>query len=258
NAVLSFLSNPSASKRSELVDALLETEEYVDRWTMRFGDLLENAYNSAANPLLFDGRTIYYDKIKGFVQNDRPYSQLVTELVTAEGDSFVVPEVNFLARSWENMDNRCDVVDNTVIQAGQRFLGVPILCISCHSGAGHLERTNLYLVSKTRQNFWGLGAFLSQANYTRPDVGGGRNKYIFEFTTYAGEAGYRNNAPGCGGGVRPNRTPATLTTMSNYFFTGQEPEAGQNRRAEFARLLTSDPQFARATVNYLWKELLGM
>lgn len=257
NAVLDFLANPSATKRAELVDALLDTEEYVDRWTMRFGDMLENALNSPANPLLFDGRTIYYDKIKDFVQNNLPYNQFVTELLTAEGDSFVTPEVNFFGRSWENMANRCDVIDNTVIQAGQRFLGIPILCVSCHNGAGHLDRTNLYLVSKTRRDFWGVGAFLSQANYTRPNAGLGV-KYIFEFSTYAAEAGYRNNSPGCSGGVRPARTPATQVTMANYFFTGEQPEDGQNRRSELARILTSDRQFARATVNYLWKELLGM
>src|SRR5262249_4706243 len=30
------------------------------------------------------------------------------------------------------------------------------------------------------------------------------------------------------------------------------------RRTAYARLLTSNPQFARATVNYLWKEIFGL
>ncbi|MGH9720201.1 MAG: DUF1553 domain-containing protein, partial [Bryobacteraceae bacterium] len=36
-----------------------------------------------------------------------------------------------------------------------------------------------------------------------------------------------------------------------YIFTGEEPQSN-NWRAELARILTSDKQFARATVNYLW------
>src|SRR5262249_18364949 len=87
--VLDFLSNPSLTKRADLIDALLDTEEYVDRWTMRFGDMLENAYNSPANGLLYDGRTIYYDKIRDFVANNRPYNQFVTDLLTTPGDSFI-------------------------------------------------------------------------------------------------------------------------------------------------------------------------
>src|SRR5205814_4875885 len=49
------------------------------------------------------------------------------------------------------------------------------------------------------------------------------------------------------------------TTVSPAFFLTKEvPAAGETRRAAYGRMLTADPQFARATANYLWKELFGL
>ena len=41
-------------------------------------------------------------------------------------------------------------------------------------------------------------------------------------------------------------------------FTGERPDPAKHPRPEFARMLTSDPQFARATVNLLWSEMFGV
>ena len=42
-----------------------------------------------------------------------------------------------------------------------------------------------------------------------------------------------------------------------YIFNGDAPKAGENYRAALARSITSDFQFARATVNYLWAQFFG-
>ena len=42
-----------------------------------------------------------------------------------------------------------------------------------------------------------------------------------------------------------------------YPFSGAKPAAGENYRVALARIVTSDIQFARATVNYIWKEFFG-
>jgi hypothetical protein len=41
-------------------------------------------------------------------------------------------------------------------------------------------------------------------------------------------------------------------------FTAEGPRTGETRRDAYGRILTADRQFARATVNYLWKEMFGM
>src|SRR5207302_1569685 len=42
-----------------------------------------------------------------------------------------------------------------------------------------------------------------------------------------------------------------------FILTGEKPKPGAEPRAELGRLLTSDPQFARATVNLFWSRLMG-
>ncbi len=46
--------------------------------------------------------------------------------------------------------------------------------------------------------------------------------------------------------------------MPAFFLTGEGPRSGEPRRVAYGRILTAHPQFARATVNYLWKELFGL
>jgi hypothetical protein len=41
-------------------------------------------------------------------------------------------------------------------------------------------------------------------------------------------------------------------------FTEERPDPAKNPRTEFARMLTSDPQFARTAVNLLWSEMFGV
>jgi len=43
-----------------------------------------------------------------------------------------------------------------------------------------------------------------------------------------------------------------------YIFNGNPPQSGQTYRAGLATDVTSDFQFARAAVNYLWAEFFGM
>ena len=42
-----------------------------------------------------------------------------------------------------------------------------------------------------------------------------------------------------------------------YIFNGDAPKPGENYRAALARSVTSDFQFARATVNYMWAQFFG-
>jgi len=61
-------------------------------------------------------------------------------------------------------------------------------------------------------------------------------------------------------GNRPPRQPiGTQTTIPpNYIFNGQGANKGEGYRQALARLVTSDPQFARATVNYVWAAFFTM
>jgi len=60
-------------------------------------------------------------------------------------------------------------------------------------------------------------------------------------------------------GNRPPRTPVGNDKIVSpmYIFNGHTPAKDENYRAALAREVTGDFQFARATVNYLWKEFFG-
>ena len=66
--------------------------------------------------------------------------------------------------------------------------------------------------------------------------------------------GYFTSVPANNPGQRPPRYGGPY--QPKYMFTGAAPQSN-NWRAELGRTITSDPQFARATVNYLWAALFN-
>ena len=54
--ILTFLQDPSGTKRDDLVDRLLSSSEWADRWAMFFGDLFRNTKTTAQVLRYSDGR----------------------------------------------------------------------------------------------------------------------------------------------------------------------------------------------------------
>jgi hypothetical protein len=48
------------------------------------------------------------------------------------------------------------------------------------------------------------------------------------------------------------------TVAPLFFLTGEAPRPGEPLRDAYGRILTAHPQFARAAVNYIWKEMFGL
>jgi hypothetical protein len=119
--------------------------------------------------------------------------------------------------------------------------------VSCHDGRRHLEEINLYLVARRREEFMRLSAFFSRMQVLTFPVDAfnqQRKGMISDLPAgvYHGLVDPQNP------GARPTRIG---TYEPAYMFTGQEPTTGEWRK-EIAKLVTSDRQFARATVNYIW------
>src|SRR5437879_4123109 len=58
-----------------------------------------------------------------------------------------------------------DTHDELTILYGRVFLGLNLSCISCHDGAGHLEKVNVYLSKKKRTDFYQQSGFLGNTRY---------------------------------------------------------------------------------------------
>ena len=166
-AVTAFVNDTTTDKRSRKVDELLASDAFVDRWTMWFGDLVQNVQVSSATREFPQGRNAYYTFIHDSIKANKPYDQLVRELISGKGDSFANGASNFWIRQIQNNGPIQDTYDNLAAQTGDKFLGMPMLCLSCHNGLGHLDTINVYLKTKNRADFWGNSAFFARARATR-------------------------------------------------------------------------------------------
>ncbi len=89
-----FLNDRDPDKRRRLIDQLLQRDEYVDYWTMRWCDLLRVKSEFPIN-LWPNAVQAYHRWIRTCVKENMPYDRFVRELLTASGSNFRSPQVNF-------------------------------------------------------------------------------------------------------------------------------------------------------------------
>jgi hypothetical protein len=269
DAIRAFLKDTDPNKRDKLIDSLVEPTRYqfaeedpfVDRWTYFLNDL----YGNNAGDLGVEGRNIFYDYIRTCIRLNMPYDRMVRDMLTATAmTNWFSGPVNFLTRFHvDDNDNQIvheDSCDEMAIGTGRILLGLNLECISCHAGARHLDKINLWLSQRKREELWREASFFANLSIYRPPP---RHQ---EFTMvelpigYDGEAypikvklGYDLKADSV---VRMPRWKADVSPT--FLLTGEKPRPGERPEDALARMITSDPQFARATVNYLWAELMGV
>lgn len=249
----SFLADNRANKRGQLIESLLSSPAFVDQFSHWF--LQRFQIVRGAGTISIPGRNNFYAFVRQFVAEDRPYDEFVRDMLTAAGDTDVSPAISLLNRQmgqfFENATQ--DFWDNFTDVSTTQFLGLKTDCISCHNGRGHLEKINLFLAPRQRRQFWQLSAFFSRTRFQliTDDSAGFRRRVIFSDVENGNYTGIVDpSTPG----PRPSRAGADEVPV--YWFTGEEARSGAWRK-EFGRLLTSDPQFARASVNYLWAYFFG-
>lgn len=234
--LLKYISDSDTNKKSKLIDELIGSEKYVDRWTQWFGDLTRNfaiAMDASARD-----RNAQYRYLRDAVSSNKPFNQVATDLITFIGNYDQGPG-GFLIRPVFGTEIAQDAYDEIAAEVSRTFLGTQAVCVSCHDGAGHLEQVNLYFTNKKRAEYWGLAAFFAQTSFR---VFGAQNEQIRISNEPRGQyiASTRD-------GMRPPRVGGTIEP--SYLFTGVKPNTNEEPRTALARLLTSDPQFARAFVN---------
>jgi len=213
-----FLKDSSPTKRGQLVDALLERPEYAEFWALKWGDLLANSVL-----VVHDGTAYLQDWLRDSFRRNKPYDQFVRELLTATGSSWESGAVNYFARTPEDL----------VAVTSQVFLGVGLECARCHDHPSEKWK---------RDDFIGLTAFFSQV------ASKGRRPPPVEAITYLiFDQEYRH--------------PETKQIVKPRLLDGTEPiiRPLEDRRKVLADWITSpqNPWFARATVNRIWRQLMG-
>lgn len=210
--------------RAALIDALLARPEYAAHWTVKFEDWFRNSQLNS------QGRAMgtFKEWIRDWLFEDRPYDQMVREILTSEGDSFLVPATAFWAPATDFMLKKFEVTKATPTVT-RLFLGVRLECAECH---------NHPIENYTQDDFYGLSAF-----FARMRVKHGYGEY--RRTWYLEDDGEIEH-------------PVTKKPVAPKLLGGARlPLNGtEDRRVELARWITSadNPYFARATVNRIWHE----
>jgi hypothetical protein len=267
--VLIFVADTSSGKRARLIDDLMSKPEWVDKWTMYFGDLYKNTSNRPSTGVnrFPQGRNAFYTWIKDSLTNGKPYNQMASELIgSSSGNTYTDGEANFLVGSIVNGGPTQDIMDQMASDTFETFLGIShVNCILCHNGRGHLDSLSLWATNVTRYQSWQLASHMSrtQASQVRYDANNNNNYYWslqdnarnmtvdYSLNTTNGNRPPRTAPTGCKSGQPCYYVPP------QYIFNGSSPKPGEGYRTALARNVTSDFQFARATVNYLWAYFFG-
>jgi Protein of unknown function (DUF1549)/Protein of unknown function (DUF1553) len=255
--VQSFVADTTPTKRSKMIDQLLASDAFVDRWTMWFGDLVQNV-TAASNSREFPtGRNAYYTYIHDSIKSGKAYDQMVREIIAGAGDSYTVGQANFIVRQLQPNGPPQDAYDNLAASTGEKFLGMPLLCLSCHNGLAHLDLVNTYLKSHTRYDFWGNAAFFAKTRAQRQQADPNNKNILKYMVSDTPNGAYQLNTDS---GNKTPRVPINgqSTVPPVFFLTGEAPRSGEPLRDAYGRILTAHPQFARAAVNYVWKEMFGL
>ena len=99
-----FLRDRSSDKRAELIDQLLERDEFADYWAVKWCDLLRVKAEFPIN-LWPNAVQAYHRWIRTAVAENMPYDRFVRELLTSNGSNFRVAPVNFY-RALQNREPR--------------------------------------------------------------------------------------------------------------------------------------------------------
>ena len=236
-----------SGNRAELIQSLIGSEAFVDYWTQYLAARFE-VTSGYYNEIPIAARNLFHWWLRDSVRQDKPYNELVSELLTGQGRSDRIAPLNFVVRGWQSGDPIQDTWDTLTDRATTKFLGLKTECISCHDGRRHLEQINLYMTKRRRAEFWRMSAFFSRMNLQRFGADVFNQGMVYEISDRP-TGGYHTSVSPTNPGPRPARAGGSYDAQ--YMFTGEAPSS-PNWRSEFARILTSDRQFARATVNYVW------
>ena len=268
--VLAFVNDTTSNKRAKLIDQLLATSQWVDKWTMFYGDLFQNTVTRPSTGVnrFPQGRNAFYQYIHDSLANGKSYAQMASDLIGAQGDnSYNDGTLNFLVGSYVSNGPVQDTFDAETASVADTFLGITYVnCVLCHNGRGHLDQINLWGSSVTRYQAWQLSSYMSHTQ-PAPVRFNSQNNNVYYWSLQNNTKNYTLDYPlNTTSGNRPPRLAPTgcksgqpcYYVPPQYIFSGASPTPGQDYRAALAAQVTGDFQFARAAVNYVWAQFFGM
>jgi hypothetical protein len=230
-----FHKDKNPNKRAALIDKMLDDPAYVRHWTT----IWTNLTIGRQTPRRVSRPGIQKFFREAFAQN-RPWNEIVYDLVSAEGRSDENGAVNYLLAQMTTNDEEVQATAKTT----RLFMGVQLQCAQCH---------NHPFDPWKQAQFWELNSFLRQ---TRPIEHRSFNRATGQRMTDYTELVRTDFS----GPVYYEKRSGEMQVAYPIFFDKKiDPGSGIDRRKELARLMTSGdkPYIAQAFVNRTWGHFFG-
>ena len=262
DAVTSFVNDTTLDKRDKLVDSLLSSPDWVNKWTIWFGDFFQNNSRNTQINRYIQGVVAFNTYIQDSLTSGKPYDQMAREMISAAGpSSFTQGELGYIVGGYMGGGPVQDIFDLQAANTADTFLGISHLnCLLCHSGRGHLDSLSLWGYYTTRQQAWGMASFISRTATTQTGQGtqpwtvANTRTVDYQLNTTTG-----NRPARCTVGTNGKCTVTTATVKPTYILDGSTPGSGQDYRTALGQKITSDFQFSRATRHsYIWEYFFGL
>src|SRR5579871_6778156 len=237
------------NKRAKLINKLLNDPYYKEDFERYWADLWTTLL------LTRSGNEVYHEQMEDWLEEqfgkNRPYDQIVRDLVTATGKTDENGAVNFiLAHVGEPQQNRPEEGQFDAVPITSRsirlFLGVRIQCTQCHDHPFNPEWK--------QSHFWGINAFFRQVERDgQPAMANQRNQMAVQLTLKENDK-YNDKQT-----VYYENRQAVVRATAPKFLDGKTmPEhAKKSRRDILADFIVEDPNFAKAAVNRMWGHFFG-
>jgi hypothetical protein len=244
-----FLKDPQQTRRAQLIDRLLESEEYAKNWANLWTVWL----------LTRSGPELYHEEMQVWLEEqfakNRGWDRVVTDLLTATGENSDNGAVNFiLSHLGETIKDKTDEGRFELVPVTSRttrlFLGLQTQCTQCHDHPFNSQWK--------QKHFWGVNAFFRQVERK-------------------GTPAMARNAPPAKLSLldNPNLNPdgavfydnrKALVQMTKAVFLEPDPKgnpqkwdkaAPTTRRQQLAQFITASPYFSKAFINRMWGHFFG-
>jgi hypothetical protein len=255
------MKDPKETRRSKLINRLLESDEYPHHWA----NLWANWLLSRSGVF---GRGMYHEWLTTWLEDqfsqNKPYASIVKSLLTATGDNNDTEKggaaTNFiLAHVGENVPpaQRSDEGHFQMVPLTSRvtrlFLGTQVQCAQCHD---HPFYSNI-----KQEHFWGVNAFLRQVSRQGTPPQMGNNMMTFGKLTLTDDEGVVRDPQA----FYEKRNGVILLARAEFLPSGEDkhgvrlPAAAQGvqRREKLAEFIVEHPQFPKAITNRMWGVFFG-
>jgi len=213
-----FVASTDASKRDNVIDALLRSPDYADYFAGKWTPLLKNRRDDASD---ITSNFAFHAWIRDSLLANVAYDQIVRELLAATGTVIGNPPVAWYKRVKEPKQQLEDVA--------QLFLGVRMQCAQCHHHP--FERWS-------QDDYYSFAAFFSQVG--RKPTGTRGEDLIFHKRGIATAKNVKT-----GEALKPAAFGDDVGEIS--------PDADPRLRLADWMSAKENPFFAKALVNRYWK-----